>query len=409
MLNEFVTVYQIPEKTSVAIFGASATGQWIAQALIAQGHSIPALIDNHADGHWNDIPVLKPEAYAAIHHADTMILTASHAHDALVADLGRLGLSASYRVDKLYDFQRAAAAGRMFGDLGYANGPTLRRLFGHTQGWHPNCTKLDLLHVAEQAMAPGLGLARYVVNLGCFDGKTGDPCYPLFVAGYTGMVVDAIPIDDPRVSDIATYLPYARVRKVMDTPISPTNVVDILQASDCPQAPVMLKIDIDGYDAPVLNEILKAGYRPGILRMEVNADMPPDVRFSVRYHPAYLADGRFGFYGCSLGMVMHLVRPHGYELVELDFGYPDLPQGVRDITLVRRDLLPVLGLNAQDEVQAYYKEPLAFSHFYADLGVDPRQWRHRDDRHALFQEIWQACTMASMARHGQALPFVLDL
>ncbi len=409
MLNKFVTVHQIPENTSVSIFGASATGKWIAQALMAHGHPIPAFIDNHADGHWNGIPVLKPDVYAAMHQADTMILAASHAHDAVMADLGRLGLSASYRVDELYDFQRGATEGRMFGDLGYTDGPALRQLFGNTQGWHPDHEKLDLLHMAEQAMNSDLGFARYVVNLGCFDGKTGDPCYPLFVAGYTGMVVDAIPIDDPRVSDITTYLPYTRVRKVMGAPISPTNVASILQASDCPQAPVMLKIDIDGYDAPVLDEILKAGYRPGILRMEVNADIPPEVRFSVRYHPDYLPDGRFGFYGCSLGMVMHLVRPYGYELVELDFGYPDLPQGVRDITLVQRGLLPVLGLSAQDETHAYYREPLAFSHFHADLGIDPRKWRHRSDRHALFQEIWRACTMASMARHGQALPFVLDL
>lgn len=409
MRNEFVTVHQIPERAVVAIFGADLTGQWIAQALMTHGHPVAAFIDNYAAGPWNGIPVLKPEAYAATHRADTMILVASHAHEAVMGDLERVGLTASYRVDRLYDFQRTAAAGRMFGDLGYTDGPALRKLLGNTQVWNPDPEKLDLSCLAEQAMESDLGFARYVVNLGCFDGKTGDPCYPLFVAGYAGMVVDAIAIDDPRVSDITGHLPYAQVRKVMGTPISPMNVVDILQAADCPQAPVMLKIDIDGYDAPVLDEILKAGYRPGILRMEVNADIPPEVRFAVCYHPAYIADGRFGFYGCSLAMVMHLVRPYGYELVELDFGYPDLPQGVRDITLVRRDLLPILGLSAQDETLAYYREPLAFSHFYADLGVDPRKWRHRCDRHALFQEIWQACVMASMARHGQALPFILDL
>lgn len=130
------------------------------------------------------------------------------------------------------------------------------------------------------------------------DGKEGDPGYPL-TSWVTSKIVDVITIDAPRVSAIIAYLSYARIREMMRSSVSPANVVDILQTSNCSQAP--------------------------------------------------------------------------------------------------------------DEVLADYREPLAFSHFHADLGIDPRKWRHRSDRHALFQEIWRACTMASMARHGQALPFVLDL
>jgi hypothetical protein len=46
-----------------------------------------------------------------------------------------------------------------------------------------------------------------------------------------------------------------------------------------------LKIDIDGFDGPVLAATLESGYRPNLIQVEINPEIPPPLEFSVMYTP----------------------------------------------------------------------------------------------------------------------------
>lgn len=46
------------------------------------------------------------------------------------------------------------------------------------------------------------------------------------------------------------------------------------------------KMDIDSFDCHVLEEVMKAGYRPKVLMMECENGFPPPLRFAVKYSPS---------------------------------------------------------------------------------------------------------------------------
>jgi hypothetical protein len=156
----------------------------------------------------------------------------------------------------------------------------------------------------------------YVVNLGCRDGKVKDPCYELYRRGHPGLAVDAG--DFPR---LHVNLPQPEVRKLLNTKLTPDNVVDVLRRGGCPPRPALLKIDIDSFDGPLLAAALD-GIEPEAIRIEVNPDFPPPLRFAVEYDPDYVHSGAAGFFGCSLSYVLSVCRPRGYELLEVDFSRP---------------------------------------------------------------------------------------
>jgi hypothetical protein len=140
---------------------------------------------------------------------------------------------------------------------------------------------------------------RYVVNIGAQDGVSyDDPALPFFRADYVGLAIEAE--DNP---ELAKNLPSPDIRKLTGTILTPLNVADVLGAHHVPKGLDYLKLDIDGYDGPLLAAILQAGYLPRLLQVEVNPEIPPPFEFSVMYHPDYRCqDARgcyTGFYGMS--------------------------------------------------------------------------------------------------------------
>lgn len=118
----------------------------------------------------------------------------------------------------------------------------------------------------------------FAVNLGAGDGfSCDDPVMPLFRAGFAGLAVDAG--SDP---DLFSNLPAPPIRKAQRTAVTPGNVVALLEAGGCPERPDFFKID--GYNGPVLSEVLKAGYRPKVIQAGVQPEVPPapGVRRPVR-------------------------------------------------------------------------------------------------------------------------------
>jgi hypothetical protein len=249
--------------------------------------------------------------------------------------------------------------------------------------------------------------SSFAVNLGAGDGiSCNDPVLPLFQAGFAGLAVDAA--SNPA---LLTNLPAASIRKIQGTLITPTNVVNLLESSRCPQHPDFFKIDIDGYDAPVLLEILKAGYRPKVLQVEIQPEIPPPVEFAVLFDPDYRCQdskGRQGgFYGASLAHVANLGRRFGYFPVQLDF----VSAFTHDVTLVDeryRDLIrDSFGIAERSDRELFLDHPPGYSHFREDDGIDTHSWRRASDPHLLIKAIWTACLVACQNKHGKLLPFLL--
>jgi hypothetical protein len=188
--------------------------------------------------------------------------------------------------------------------------------------------------------------------------------------------------------------------------VTPFNCPDILSHAACPEAPDYVKIDIDGYDGPILLAVLEAGYKPLVFTMEVQPEIPPPVKFTVQYHPRFINGGKTGFYGCSLSFVDEVAARYGYSLAFLDFVTP----WTHDATYVRNDLFTHLpGFSPLDARQAFLDHPAGHSHL-KEVGVKSDRWRRLHNPFSLLQEVWDGLAAANLAKHdGFMAPFSLYL
>ena len=269
-------------------------------------------------------------------------------------------------------------------------------------------SELDRMLLAErERMTPGKAArvvtrhseaARFVVNIGCHDGKWKDPCYELYADGWPGIAVDAA--EHPALS---VNLPSPDVRKLQNTLVTPENAVRILADAGCPQHFSLLKIDIDSFDGPILKSLLGA-YAPDLIYIEVNPEIPPPIAFTVEFDPRYTDSSYGGFSGCSSGYVLDVAGPH-YDLLSLDsLGFSTS----QDILLVHSDYTSLFTENGApiDLVESFRSaRPIRFS--FWDMGVDSRPWRSIEDHREMATTIWDACCNASIGRFGRVLPFEL--
>jgi hypothetical protein len=251
----------------------------------------------------------------------------------------------------------------------------------------------------------------YAVNFGAGDGiSCNDPVYPLFAMGYGGLAVEG-----ENNTELEANLPSNKIVKLTGTYVIPENIGGILQNANCPQNPDFLKIDVDGYDASILNSILEVGYRPKVLQVEVNPEFPPPIEFFVHYDPKYrMLDRRGkigGFYGVSMEYVVRTLNNYGYRLAHIDF----VTGWTHDITFVYSDFLDIVSENVGLEIQQKSSREIFLSHppctpHFQEYGFDSLAWRHREDYGDLLVEIWDACLFSSLRKHqGRCVPFYLNI
>ena len=115
--------------------------------------------------------------------------------------------------------------------------------------------------------------------------------------GYAGLAVEGNAAMLPALN---VNLPNPAVKKVISW-ITPTTVVGLLQGANIPLDMDYFKNDLDAYDCAVTYSVLKAGYRPKVVHMEVNSEIPYPIAFGVNYDDKYKSNlGSQGFYGCSV-------------------------------------------------------------------------------------------------------------
>jgi len=251
---------------------------------------------------------------------------------------------------------------------------------------------------------------RFAVNLGSGDGKAmSDPVYPLFEKGYGGLCVEGEANEA-----LFTNLPASNISKLIGTFITPNNICEILDVYNCPKNCDFFKIDLDGYDGVIVKKVLESGYRPKVMQVEINPEIPPPLSFCVLFDEQYRpqdADGNVGgFYGMSMGYVAALCKPYGYHIAQVDFVTPF----THDVTLVHEEFLPVLTqhLDADflkmDPREVFLAHPPGWSHFQ-EYGIDSMQWRYQTDYFKLVKDVWQACITANQRKHqGKTVPFLLS-
>ncbi len=248
----------------------------------------------------------------------------------------------------------------------------------------------------------------YAVNFGAGDGISyNDPVFPLFAMGYGGLAVEG-----ENNSELGANLPSNKIVKLTGTCVRPENIGGILKNANCPQSPDFLKIDVDGYDASILNSILQLGYRPKVLQIEVNPEFPPPIEFFVHYDPKYRVLDKQrkigGFYGVSMEYVVKTLDNYGYRLAHIDF----VTEWTHDITLVHSDFSDIVSEIVGPEIQQKSSREIFLAHppctpHFKEYGFDSLAWRHREDYGNLLVEIWDACLFSSLRKHqGRTRPFL---
>lgn len=159
-----------------------------------------------------------------------------------------------------------------------------------------------------RAFIPGLNC-----SIGLCDGPENDPVYPLYNSlHFGGLAVDGDPAFEQLLNE---NLPWANVTKLISM-ITPINVVSLLKEGNIPIDMDFFKNDIDGYDCAVSFAVLVAGYRPKIIQVEVNPEIPYPIAFGVNYDKELKQPCFYdGFYGCSLTLTSSIIKRFGYQLV----------------------------------------------------------------------------------------------
>ena len=153
----------------------------------------------------------------------------------------------------------------------------------------------------------------FVVDLGA-GVRDSDPCFPLFDAGYAGLMVDGDPAQRPK---MRSRIPSSRVAQEIAL-LSPANVAGMLRAAGAPSVPDLVKIDIDSFDCAVIAALLDA-YKPKAIVMEANIHFPPPMRFALLRADRYDSERRGCAYGCSLAYQAALLKSYGYTLLQLEW------------------------------------------------------------------------------------------
>ncbi|MDR3441049.1 FkbM family methyltransferase [Telmatospirillum sp.] len=254
---------------------------------------------------------------------------------------------------------------------------------------------------------------KFVVNIGAADGVTGDPCYAIYKEGWPGLAIEGS--DNKALFD---NLPQENVKKITNQFCTPFNIAELLRSGGTPTDFSFLKIDIDGYDGPVLQAILGAGFKPAIIQAEVNQEIPFPFEFSVSYSEEYipvysgpLGTSHTGFHGMSFAYALRIAQAYGYHFVSASEKY------LVDVILLRNDLAGLFGSKIRSDYEGlreiYFEHPAKPPNLTYFRHPDPLMafsWRSRNDYEVLASELFVKLSEHCRIKHnGKILPFYFSM
>jgi len=153
---------------------------------------------------------------------------------------------------------------------------------------------------------------RFFVEFGIQDGREGNCVVLADVEGWSGLFIEANPVDYARLE--AKYHRAPAVQTV-SAYVSPENIEALLHDASVPEDLDVLSIDVDGQDYWIWEAL--GSFHPRIVVVEYNSALPAERRWvSPRGNPEPW-DGS-DYIGSSLAAFEHLAERKGYALVHTD-------------------------------------------------------------------------------------------
>ena len=243
---------------------------------------------------------------------------------------------------------------------------------------------------------------KTVVDIGAGNGVRWSNSYALLLAGWKALGVEVDPQKFALLSKVYGKFPDAHASNSL---ASPDNICALLRAFDIEENFGVLCVDIDGNDYWVLDAILTK-FRPGLVVTEINENIPPPLRFVVKFDPDFQL--RHHFYGYSIAALEDLCEQHNYGILELEYnnaflaprelagahfhdaasayreGYLDRPER-RERFASNLDMEPLYALNPEEGIQFLNK-------FYAS---DEGNYYLAADKDSLEELITQTASLRS--------------
>lgn len=167
-------------------------------------------------------------------------------------------------------------------------------------------------------------LSKWLVNIGANPSSTGedgerrpiqgDDCSALWRMGYRGLNFD---VPENARSMAESYAPWPGA--LVDAGGHPPwQIGEALRRHGVPRDIDFLKIDVDSFDCEFLGKVLAEGYRPKVVMIESAPYWPPPIKYITRYSDSHpYSDARpSALMGCSLSMVLEVLSPYGYTLIQ---------------------------------------------------------------------------------------------
>ena len=174
-------------------------------------------------------------------------------------------------------------------------------------------------------------------------------------------------MDPVKFSKLAFVYSKFPAAKLARNKVTPRNVKLILESFAVPIDIALVNLDIDSYDLHVIDEMLKAGYRPKLISMEVNEKIPAGVFFTVDYDDRHCWQVDH-FYGCSIEAASSVVKPFGYILHSMNYN---------NAVFIRSDLAAgaFLDVSPKDAYDNGYKNQANRMELFP-WNADVEQWLH---------------------------------
>ncbi|MEP6819392.1 MAG: hypothetical protein ABJA18_07640 [bacterium] len=154
---------------------------------------------------------------------------------------------------------------------------------------------------------------RTVVDIGAGNGVRWSNSYALLLAGWKALGIEADPQKHALLAKVYSKFPQAQVSNSL---ADPSNIRSLLKDCDVEENFGVLCLDIDGNDYWVLDAVL-SNFRPGLVVTEINENIPPPLRFVVKFDPDFQL--RYHFYGYSIAALEDLCDRHDYGILELEY------------------------------------------------------------------------------------------
>lgn len=154
---------------------------------------------------------------------------------------------------------------------------------------------------------------KTVVDIGAGNGVRWSNSYALVSAGWKALGIEA---DPQKYALLArTYRKFPHAQALLSL-ADPHNIGGLLSRYDIERNFGVLSLDIDGNDYWVLDSILSE-FRPGLIVTEINENIPPPLRFFVKFDPEFQL--RYHFFGYSIATLGDLCERHDYGILGLEY------------------------------------------------------------------------------------------